>query len=302
MSRRCTPGQVWALAQEEGWSPEARQAALTLASTPPGLMAWQAFLDRVMLGLGTLGLLCGVVLLVASQWGAWGRWGQAAIVSLLLFLSAGASAHWGLRTRTGGWSLVLASGCLGALIGLVAQEFYLDETLCLSSWTLLLLPPSWRAGFAPQWALWLVVANLTLFNLGDSNDFLALIGILNGTWWALSLRFYPRLGWPTLSAWFTLVLVTYVAGANLLERESFSGLLSWLLVAGTAAVYAWPRRRRGTLAGLGFSTTLLITTALIRSLDFGMQSLLVIGCAVVLQIAALLEFVRRLPPAQRLEP
>jgi hypothetical protein len=93
-----------------------------------------------------------------------------------------------------------------------------------------------------------------------------------------------------------LLLVSFTACANLLERDQYSGLLAWMVVAGIAASWAWPRRRKGTLAGLGFSLILLITTALVRALDFGTQSLLIVGLAVILQVAALLEWLRRIPP------
>lgn len=299
MSRWCTPGLISAVAEEEGWSSEAREVALKLAATPPRIEQYRVFLDRVLLGLGVVGLLTGVICFVGAHWSSWGRWGQILLVGLLLCLSGGAALRWGLKTRVGGWALVLASGCLGGLLALICDEFFLGEEFCLTTWTLLLLPPTWLSTFGPQWVLWLLVANLTGLNvMGDATEEIAVQGLLNGVFWGLSLRFRPRLGWTAVPAWVSLLEVTGAAVSNLMDQDGALGLVCWLLVAAGSTLYAWPRRHRGILAGAGFSAVVLLTTLLARNLDWGSGTFLFIGLAVVVQVAFLLEGLRRMSPAE----
>lgn len=295
-SRPCTPGLVWALADEEGWDSHARQAALTLATAPPGLEAWRLFLERVLLALGALGLLSGVICLVGAHWTSWGRLGQFALVGSLLTLSGGGAVRFGLRTVAGGWALVLASGCLGGLLLLTWEELKLDEESFFTTWAALLFPMAWLSGFAPQWVFWLAVANVaSQVILGDNTEALALQGVLNGGFWALAQRFQPRLGWPAVPAWISLLWVTTAAFYNIVGRDEGLGLAAWALVALPALLLAWPRRSRGVLAGVGFSAVVLVTAALARTVSLdGMGTFLFIGMAVVVQVALLLEGLRRL--------
>ncbi len=297
VERATTAAEVWQVAGQEGWSEAARDYALECALQPPDAAEWGEFLEKTLLVLGVLALLSGVFFLAAAHWHQWDRWGQMMLVALLGLASGVFSRRKGWNTQVGGWSLVLASGCLGATLALgwQAAQMQGEEAWVMTLWALLLTPLARSARFNPQWVLWLVVVNLaTLAHLDDQREGLAVLGGVNGLCWALSQRFQPNLGWPIVPAWGALLGVTIAAWTDLVDDDSLYGIVSWLLVVSCALAFAIPRRLRGVLAGVGFSTIFLFTTLLARQFLGGTSSFLFLGILVLIQVGLLLEGLRRL--------
>lgn len=297
MERPITAGEVWQVAEREGWSAPARRQALQWSLHPPDPAEWRAFLEQALLVLGVLALLSGIFSLAAAHWTQWDRWGRVTLVGLIGIASAAFSRRQGWHTQVGGWALVLAGGCLGGTLMLSTQaaEIPGQEAWILTLWALLLTPLARAARFAPLWVLWLGVVNLaTLAQMDSERAGMAFLGILNAACWALSQRFQPALGWPIVPAWAALITVTLAAWTDLVGNDSFYGIGGYGLVIAGALLRALPPRSRGVLAGVGFSAIFLITTALARNFLGGAESFLVLGMLVLLQVGLLLEGLRRL--------
>ena len=130
---------------------------------PPG-RAWSAFLDRLLLWLGTLALVCGVLFFIAYNWVEMGRWLRFGLVQAALVVAV--SVYWwsrgeGVVARA---ALLAAALLLGVLLALFGQVYQTgaDPWQLFFFWAVLMLPWALVARFDVLWMVWLGLLNLAL--------------------------------------------------------------------------------------------------------------------------------------------
>jgi len=130
---------------------------------PPG-RAWGAFLDRLLLWLGALALICGVLFFIAYNWVEMGRWLRFGLVQAALVVAIGVygwSLGQGVVARV---SLLAAALLLGVLLALFGQVYQTgaDPWQLFFLWAVLMLPWTLVARFDVLWMVWLGLLNLAL--------------------------------------------------------------------------------------------------------------------------------------------
>jgi uncharacterized membrane protein len=288
--------EIARLADRQQWPLMTRIRAYQLVTVPASRAQWATFLDHNLLAGGSLSLLAGCIFFVAANWSLMGAYAKFLLLGALILASALYAQRSGLEKPASQWALTVSCGLVGALLALYGQVYQsgADPYTLFLGWALLILPWTLLLSFAPCWALWITVANTSLWLASES---LPLLGLANLVYWALAQVFTPRLGWPQWPLTWTWMALTGSAWLSVMREEDGSGLLAWTLWVATAGAYAYRRRQRGTLSALGFSAIILVTTGIGRSLSDlpELGWLLVMGLAVIVQVTLLIHLVRRLP-------
>src|SRR5690554_3753838 len=152
---------------------EVAQAVVHAGLYPSG-RAWSAFLDRLLLWLGALALVCGVLFFIAYNWVEMGRWLRFGLVQAALVVAIGVYG-WrqgreqgqgqGKREETVARVALLAAVLLlGVLLALFGQVYQTgaDPWQLFFFWALLMLPWTLVARFDVLWMVWLGLLNLAL--------------------------------------------------------------------------------------------------------------------------------------------
>lgn len=288
--------EVAGLADHQRWSPDARIRAYGLATRPADGAEWSRFLDRNLLAGGAIALVSGAGFLVDANWSLLGAYGKFLLLEVLLVGLALSAWRTGLQKLRSRWALTVACGLVGALLALYKQTYPGEDDghLLAWMWAALTLPWTVLLRFEPAWALWLVVFNLALSATWEDMN---LVGLINLGCWSLSALFHPRLGWtqvPLTLAWFSL---TGPAFYQVLERHQPFALLAWGVWVVVTTGLAYRKRYKGTLSVVGFSVILLLTAWLLRATAHwdNLNWLFLAGVSVILQVAALIYALRRLP-------
>ena len=291
-----TVEEVAGLADRLQWPTPVRRRAYALATTPTSRAEWASFLDRTLLAGGSLSLLAGCLFFVAANWGLLGAYGKFWLLDLLIGASALYAWRTGLDHLGARWALTVSCGLVGAILALYGQVYQsgADPYTLFLGWALLILPWTVLLRFDPAWALWCAVANTSLYLASENMN---TVGLVNLVVWALAQYFRPHLGWPQVPLAITWACLTASAFLNLLGEGVGSGLLAWAVWLSVAGTYGYHKRLRGTLAALGFSAVILVTTAMgLGMLDWqDLSWLFVLGIAVIVQVTGLVWAIRRLP-------
>lgn len=283
-------------ADRENWSADTRVRAYALATRPVQADEWRAFLDKNLLAGGSLACLSGLTVLVAAHWDLLGAYGKFILCDVLVLGLALAAWRQGLERAQSRWALTVAAGLVGAILGLYSQTYPSDRPayLFFVIWGALILPWTLMLRFAPAWALWLLIANgaMSAAEIEPS-----LSGMVNLGWWMLSVRQPGGWGWPQLPLTFSWLFLTGVAMGSVFSKDDPIAFGCWLLWLLTTAAYGYRSRLKGTLAAVGFSMILIITSGLFRVTEswHDMSWLLILGLAVTFQVAVLISLLRRLP-------
>lgn len=210
--------------------------AVQAAELYPSGRAWQRFMDRLLLWLGSLALACAMLFFVAYHWVEMGRLWRLGMVQASLVLAI--VVYWRAAEHTvlAQVALLTAALLLGVLLGLFGQVYQTgaDTWQLFFVWALLLLPWALLGRQAALWVVWLTLGNLAI---------LLYFQVWRGEVWGGVLA--PLLGvdypvlWP-LFAFNTLALAVWELAARRWH---------WLAVQ-------WPRRLLAL--GGGIAVTLLI--------------------------------------------
>lgn len=236
--------------------------ALAIARIYPRPGAWKAFLEYLLLGIGTLALGSAVVFFIAYNWEAMGRFAKFGLVEVLMLLAIAAYWWLGAERLTAKFSLMLAAILLGVLLALYGQTYQTgaDPWQLFCNWALLLLPWALIGRFALLWILWLALINLSLllyyqvapgllwFAFDSELDMIWLLFVLNGialvVWELLSLRrdWLDQRWAVRLIAVVSGVCITWLALHGILEDDaSIVPVVVWLvwLAAIFYGYYQW---------------------------------------------------------------
>ncbi len=296
MSSSASIEEVANYADRESWPADTRVRAYALATRPVELKEWRRFLDQNLLAGGSLAFLSGASLFVAANWSLLGAYAKFILCDLLLLGLALSAWRGGLERPQSRWALTVASGLVGAILGLYSQTYPSDSPayLFFLTWSALILPWTLLLRFNPAWALWLLIANAALSAKETDPN---LIGLLNTGWWLLAARFRGQWGWPQLPLTFSWLFLTGTGLNSIFSKDDPLALGCWLAWLMVTVAYGYRARMKGTLAAVGFSLILMVTGAMLRATANwqDLSWLLILGVAVTVQVALLIYALRRLP-------
>jgi len=164
--------ELTGLIEQGAISPAEVARAVAQSGLYPTGRAWSVFLDRLLLWLGTLALVCGVLFFIAYNWAEMGRWLRFGLVQAALVIAIGVYV-WCQQERQGQKktqakqpvaraALLAAALLLGVLLALFGQVYQTgaDPWQLFFFWALLLLPWTLVARFDVLWVVWLGLLNL----------------------------------------------------------------------------------------------------------------------------------------------
>lgn len=209
--------------------------ALAAARIEPDRAQWRRFIDRLLLVLGTLSLVCAAVFFVATNWDLLGRFARFALFESLMI--AAVVLYWwlGPGRLAARLALLVAGILLGTVLVLYSQAYQTgaDDWRLYAAWALLLLPWAVVGRFALLWLLW-----LTVLNLAAVFYYQALLGVVwtvfdGGAqlfWLLFILNTAAWLGWEWLGRRFTWLSAARLGRWPVRLIASASGVSLTLLV------------------------------------------------------------------------
>ncbi|SDT96213.1 Predicted membrane protein [Verrucomicrobium sp. GAS474] len=272
-------------------------------------LPWERWATRLLAGIATLLLLCGIVLFFAYNWHALPAREKFLVIGAGWVLCLTGAGWLDTRTWAGELSLLGAAVLTGVFLAVFGQVYQTgaDSYQLFLGWAALLLPLAAWGRSAALWLLWLVLLNVTLVagwnqtlfpSAWNRADHLLLWDVaLNGT--ALLLVEAGRcfaLPWLRRE-WFRLAIVAAVtftltaAMSSFILEEWVSDLYGtrwtpWLWLAFVAAGFPYYRLVAGSLPALalltlGFCSVVLVGFAhlLLRGSGDHTGAFLVLGIA-----------------------
>ena len=162
--------ELTGLIEQGAISPAEVARAVAQSGLYPTGRAWGVFLDRLLLWLGTLGLIGGVLFFIAYNWAEMGRWLRFGLVQAALVIAIGVYGWYQgqgqkkaqAKQTVARAALLAAALLLGVLLALFGQVYQTgaDPWQLFFFWALLLLPWTLVARFDVLWMVWLGLLNL----------------------------------------------------------------------------------------------------------------------------------------------
>lgn len=211
---------------------EEANVLISKVESSPALSSWKSFLEKLLLGIGAIQLLAGIIFFFAYNWKAFHRFGKMGIVASLLLCSAGSAIYFTKNKNIFKASLAGTSVLTGVLLALMGQIYQTgaDSYLLFLLWAILVTPITIIAKSPINWALWVILLNITItFHAGQYlrewlNPFSALfIIVVNGG--AIAIFEFLKLQKRELqkSNWFVSLFTLYT--------------LAWLSVASAWSIF-----------------------------------------------------------------
>lgn len=206
--------------------------AVKAAELYPLGRAWQRFLDRLLLWLGSLALVCAVLFFVAYHWSDMGRLWRLGLVQASLVLAIVVYWRAAKHAMPAQVALLAAALLLGVLLALFGQIYQTgaDTWQLFFVWALLLLPWALLGRQVVLWVVWLMLGNLVIllyFQVWGGQAWGGVLAPLLGV-------DYPAL-WP-LFVFNTLALVVWEMAAQRWEWLAVHWARRLLALAGGAAI------------------------------------------------------------------
>ncbi|GHC23422.1 DUF2157 domain-containing protein [Aidingimonas halophila] len=311
--------QLMALIEQGAIPGEQVTHAVRHAGLYPSGRGWLIFLDRLLLWLGCLALVCSVLFFIAYNWADMGRWLRFGLVEAALVLSV--AAYWIVDGRgvVAPVALTSATLLLGVLLALFGQVYQTgaDPWQLFAIWALLILPWTLVARFAVLWILWLALLNLAIllyFQVWGSPFGILFVGDASALWGAFLLNSLALAAWELgAMRWHWLAtgwarrllalgsgmpLTLLIMSMIITERGGASpeAMVYPLWLVALYAVYRHWKPELFMLAGGCLSAIVVITLFLARHLiwDAGAGSWLFMAMAVLGLGAAAVSWLKRL--------
>lgn len=319
---KATADRLRGLAERGYLPPPALERALQLAGFIPDGLAWQKFLDYLLLILGAAFTLSGIFFFFAYNWADLHHFVKFGLIEAVLLITVGAAFILGLDALAGKIALTAAALLTGALLAVFGQVYQTgaDAYTLFLYWTALITGWVLISRYAPLWLGWLVLMNITLITywlqvVNDDNAALfVLLALLNGTAlaaWEVAQQqdvAWLQQRWPlwliNLATFISLVSPTVVL---ILSLGRYNSLDPYLVVAGglyllfTAIVVIFYWRQVHDLFMLtaaAFSLIVIITTGFVRLFDSafleGAAPLLVLSLIVIGQAGLAVQWLRKI--------
>jgi uncharacterized membrane protein len=276
LTRHAESGALSAAAYEE---------ALRLAGVAPDVAGWRVFLDRLLVVSGAMLVAVGLIFFVAFNWQELGRFAKFALLEAMVLLPTVYALVAGISTVRAQAALLFAVLALGGLLALTGQTYQTgaDNYELFLAWALLALPWVLAGRWAPLWAIWWSLVNLTaalyLFEVLDPLRLVLFGRMRPGTLVLLNLAGLALFEWGYARAtgmgtrWLARYCVLLALGAGSMAvlmfifdgRREESGLsvgIYVLMVMAGAVFYQVARRDLFPLA-FGVLSLIVVITALL---------------------------------------
>lgn len=151
-------------AESGALSAPAYAQALRLAGVAPDLAGWRVFLDRLLVVSGALLVAVGLIFFVAFNWQELGRFAKFGLLDVMVLLPTAYALVAGISTVRAQAALLFAVLALGGLLALTGQTYQTgaDNYELFLAWALLALPWVLAGRWAPLWAVWWSLVNLSV--------------------------------------------------------------------------------------------------------------------------------------------
>lgn len=294
------------IGQHSNWSEKGISQALREHVHADG-GAWEKFLSRSFLGLGTAFSLAGIFFFFAYNWDSLHRFVKLGLLEgLLVLLVLGLLA---LRPRPLATKALLTAAALlvGALYGVYGQIYQrgADAYELFLVWALMILPWVLVAHFAPLWLVWITLANLSLLRFAEqggipwvSTEIATLLFLLNGIF-LVAFRALPYMLPPApLPSWFhkllaiyTLLVALFYLPLQIVDAplERYWPLFLVVLLFLSLGLWHGLRTKRSFYLAIGCFGAIVLVSALLLRISNGGGMLLLIGLFIVCSIGLLVK-------------
>jgi uncharacterized membrane protein len=152
------------LAEEGYLSQPALERALTLSGFISTRGAWQEFINRMLLLLGSAFILAGVIFFFAYNWDKLGRFLKFGLIEGAIFCAAILAWYLGLDNLSGKVALLAAAVLVGPLLAVYGQTYQTgaDAYGLFLGWAILIAGWVFLSNFPPLWFLFLILLNTSL--------------------------------------------------------------------------------------------------------------------------------------------
>lgn len=302
-----TPNRLYLLAQKNCLPADALDYALKFTNVTPDKRAWQRFIDRSLLSLGTALLLTGIIFFFAYNWAEMHRLAKFGVIEGGILILAVFAAWQGLNHFAGKITLLAVSTLLGVLLAVYGQVYQTgaDAFSLFLTWAILITPWVILSNFAPLWLLLILLLNLSLslfwiqvIDISYNKLFLLMFG-LNGLFLvAWEIAFKMSVSWLQ-NLWISRLLFCVALTALIIptgeaildphSTDNWTGLAVILYLLTTAiALSYYILQRRDLFPLVMVSLGIVITSTLFMGRimsDGGVEILLFLAFFVVVQIS-----------------
>lgn len=185
-------------------APEKLRGALQISGVLPSANDWRDFVERCLLWIGVVFVVCGAIFFFAYNWNTLGRYSKLAIVEVAIVLALGFVWWLGLERAAGRAALLATALLVGALLALIGQIYQTgaDTFELFGIWAAAILPWVLVGRFAALWIVWIAIVNLaiTLYFQAIGGIFGLLFGPARQLWLLLVLNTAALVIWEVCAA------------------------------------------------------------------------------------------------------
>jgi uncharacterized membrane protein len=158
------PQQLFNLARKGVLGPKALEKSLSIIGVIPSRKNWLAFIEMALLLLGAALFASGVIFFFAYNWEDMHKFAKFAVVETAFIAAAGVVFIVKLDSMAGKAAAMTASVLVGVLLAVYGQVYQTgaDAYQLFLSWSILILPLVMISGFAPMYALLILIVNITV--------------------------------------------------------------------------------------------------------------------------------------------
>ncbi len=126
---------------------------------------WSGWLDRLLLATGSALIVAGIVYFFAFNWASIPAFAKFGMIEGLLAVGVLATWRTGLHRTSGKVMLTACSALVGVLLAVYGQVYQTgaDAWQLFAGWAALITGWALIGGFAPLWALWIVLVNVAVY-------------------------------------------------------------------------------------------------------------------------------------------
>ena len=227
---KVTRDTMHAILKAGEFTPEAAQEAFETAEIYPSKNRWLMAVDRFLLAIGAVFMLCGVIFFFAYNWADIDKFAKLGIVQgsiIVLGIVVLLRKKLDFPAQIAVTAIAILVGALLALYGQTYQTGA-DAWMLFAEWSLLIIPLGLLSRFPPLWFVQLVLANITLWLYNkqqadwDGGVFIAMYAVsaLAVAIWELVIR--PKnedtqRWWPRIVSAFAVLVICFQANACIFE-------------------------------------------------------------------------------------
>ncbi len=300
MQKQANVERLLDMAKVAGLSQEAIHRSLDIGKVLPDRAAWRAFLDKLLIFLGTTFGLSGLVFFFAYNWANLGKWLKLGLIPVAIIALIALATWKKVDSLIGKCALLGASVLVGIFLAIFGQIYQTgaDPYELFIGWTLLIIGWVLIARFPALWIFWLLLANASLIlyyqqtqnwyrSYNELQILLFLMNLLALIAWEIGASFFDWLKarWAiTLIALYTFSIVTTHLVVYIFERRDQPPTIVWLYIIFVLAIFGFYRYMKHELSMLAInclSLIVVITAAIGKELVHHLEDCLMMAIIVL---------------------